>query len=91
MERLECELCLPDIRSYYDTCAQITELNYKMMALAVTSPQGAKSLDQGRVIILRDDVSSCVLQCYPYMRMYVIYDIPELNYGWYSISAMSLQ
>lgn len=58
MKKLECELCLPDIGSYYDTCAQIAELNYKMMTLAVASPQGAKSLDQGRVIILRDDVSS---------------------------------
>lgn len=68
MKKLDCDVCLSDIQSYYDICAQIVDLNTQLLALASSSPQGSKCLDQGRVIILRDDVSSST----PVMRVPII-------------------
>ncbi|KAH8119970.1 antiviral helicase [Phellopilus nigrolimitatus] len=55
MPKLDCDMCLPDIKSYYDISAQIAELNLKLISTAYGNQQGVKSLGQGRVLILRDD------------------------------------
>ncbi|KAL5534027.1 hypothetical protein ACEPAG_487 [Sanghuangporus baumii] len=55
MSKLDCDKCLPDIRSFYDASARIVDLNMTMLNLAVASPQSTKILTQGRIVILRDD------------------------------------
>ena len=56
MAKLNCDLCLPDIGAYYDMSTQIVDINTKLINLASDSALGSKSLGQGRVVILRDDV-----------------------------------
>lgn len=58
MPKLDCEICLPDIKSFYDLSAQIVDLNLKLLNLAMLSPHGGRSFGQGRIIILRDDVKA---------------------------------
>ena len=58
MVKLECDNCLPDIHSFYDTSLRVVELNSKLVSLAMDSVQGFKMLGQGRVVVLRDDVSA---------------------------------
>lgn len=60
MPKLECELCSTDIRGYYDISSQVVDLNMKLTSLAFDSALGNKSFGQGRVIILRDDVSCTI-------------------------------
>ena len=60
MAKLDCDTCVPDIQTYYENSARIVELNHKLVDLAMDSAQGSKILCQGRVVVLRDDVSqSC--------------------------------
>ncbi|GLB35762.1 putative DSHCT [Lyophyllum shimeji] len=54
LQKLECDICLPDIDSFYDDSFDIVELNQRLLAMAVAHPQGAKSMMGGRVVILRD-------------------------------------
>ena len=63
MTKLDCEVCLPDIRSHYDTSAGIVELNARLVNLALDSAQGSKLLGQGRVVVIRDDVSELHARC----------------------------
>ena len=58
MTKLECEACSPDIQSFYDTSLGVVELNSKLVSMAMDSAQGSKMLGQGRVVVLRDDVSA---------------------------------
>ncbi|EJD03737.1 antiviral helicase [Fomitiporia mediterranea MF3/22] len=55
MPKLDCEVCLPDIRAYYNTSAQVVDLNATLLSLAAASPQGSRTFGQGRIVILRDD------------------------------------
>ncbi|KAI5124130.1 hypothetical protein M0805_000941 [Coniferiporia weirii] len=55
MNKLDCDTCLPDITTYYNISAQITDLNYRLVSMAASHQQGIRSFNQGRVVILRDD------------------------------------
>lgn len=52
--KLKCDLCLSDINAFYDESFEILALNEKLLTMALGHPQGAKSLSNGRVVILRD-------------------------------------
>ncbi|RDB28581.1 hypothetical protein Hypma_015957 [Hypsizygus marmoreus] len=54
LQKLECDICLPDIYDFYDDSFDIVELNQRLLAMAISHPQGMKSLLAGRVVILRD-------------------------------------
>ncbi|PPR06143.1 hypothetical protein CVT26_005365 [Gymnopilus dilepis] len=54
LPRLECPECLPDIELYYDQTRAIVEKNQSMLEMALSHPQGSKTLVAGRVVILRD-------------------------------------
>lgn len=54
--KLKCDLCLSDINAFYDESFEILALNEKLLTMALGHPQGAKSLSNGRVVILRDGV-----------------------------------
>jgi antiviral helicase SKI2 len=56
MQKLSCEVCLPDINRYYDDSHDVVENNQKLIALAIGHPQGAKLLTSGRVVVLHDGV-----------------------------------
>lgn len=57
MPKLECDICLEDISTYYDVSADLVYTNQELIFTASTHPQGVKSLSAGRVVILRDGVS----------------------------------
>ena len=57
MPKLVCDVCETDIRPFYNASAAVVELNNKLISMALESPQGAKILTAGRVVVLRDDVS----------------------------------
>ncbi|KAG6911376.1 hypothetical protein DXG01_001047 [Tephrocybe rancida] len=54
LQKLDCDICLPDINDFYDDSFDIVSLNQRLLRMAVTHPQGAKSMIGGRVIILGD-------------------------------------
>ncbi|KAF9469690.1 antiviral helicase [Collybia nuda] len=54
LAKLECNACLPDINAFYDDSYDILDYNRRLLVMAVSHPQGAKSLVTGRVVILRD-------------------------------------
>ncbi|GBE77514.1 Putative ATP-dependent RNA helicase [Sparassis crispa] len=53
-EKLTCEVCSPDIESYYDTSFDIIEHNQMLLNMAAKHSQGLRLLGIGRVVILRD-------------------------------------
>ena len=57
LPKVECERCLPDIGAFYDLSAEAVRLNAVLMRLAGWSPQAAKTVNTGRVVVLRDGVS----------------------------------
>ena len=58
MPKLDCNICLPDINLYYHETWDIVEKNKKLLEIALRNPQGSKILNTGRVVVLRDGVSS---------------------------------
>lgn len=58
MAKLECDICLEDINAYYDISADLVYINQQLLFMASGHPQGIKSLLPGRVVILRDGVST---------------------------------
>lgn len=56
MPKSDCDICSQDIRTLYNMSAHIVDLNLTMLNLAAASPQSAKILAQGRIVVLRDDV-----------------------------------
>ncbi|KAJ7269314.1 antiviral helicase [Mycena haematopus] len=54
LPKLSCDVCQPDINEFYDDSFAIVSLNQRLLAMAVSHPQGVKSLASGRVVILRD-------------------------------------
>ena len=56
MPKLACDICAPDIERFYDTSYDIVESNQKLLKLAGAS--GGRYLEPGRVVVLRDRVSS---------------------------------
>ncbi|KAJ7508688.1 ATP-dependent RNA helicase [Mycena galericulata] len=54
LPKLSCDVCQPDINAYYDDSFAIVAANQRLLSMAVSHPQGAKSLASGRVVILRD-------------------------------------
>ncbi|KAF8079036.1 antiviral helicase [Lyophyllum atratum] len=54
LRKLDCDICLHDINSFYDDSFDIVNLNQRLLTMAVAHPQGAKSMMGGRVVILRD-------------------------------------
>ncbi|KAF8204296.1 ATP-dependent RNA helicase [Mycena galopus ATCC 62051] len=54
LPKLSCDVCRPDINEFYDDSFAIVSLNQRLLTMAVSHPQGVKSLASGRVVILRD-------------------------------------
>ncbi|KAJ7116795.1 antiviral helicase [Mycena crocata] len=54
LPKLVCDVCQPDINAFYDDSFAIVTSNQRLLTMAVSHPQGAKSLASGRVVILRD-------------------------------------
>ncbi|KAG6897960.1 hypothetical protein C0992_008350 [Termitomyces sp. T32_za158] len=54
LQKLECDICSPDISEFYDNALEIVTLNQKLLSMAISHPQGVKSMLGGRVVILRD-------------------------------------
>ena len=57
---LDCDACGPDIERFYDTSFEIVELNDQLLVMATQA--GGRHLTPGRVVILRDGVSSTALE-----------------------------
>lgn len=55
LQKLECDVCIPDISAFYDDSFEIMALNERLLTMAAES-RGVKSLLGGRVVILRDGV-----------------------------------
>ncbi|KAJ7109788.1 antiviral helicase [Mycena epipterygia] len=54
LPKLSCDVCQPDINAFYDDSFTIVSSNHRLLTMAVSHPQGVKSLASGRVVILRD-------------------------------------
>ncbi|KAJ7687413.1 translation repressor [Mycena rosella] len=54
LPKLSCDVCQPDINAFYDDSFTIVSSNQRLLTMAVSHPQGAKTLASGRVVILRD-------------------------------------
>ncbi|KAJ7070626.1 antiviral helicase [Mycena amicta] len=54
LPKLSCDVCQPDIESFYDDSFAIVSANQRLLSMAVGHPQGAKLLSSGRVVVLRD-------------------------------------
>ncbi|KAJ7204463.1 antiviral helicase [Mycena pura] len=54
LPKLNCNVCQPDIEGFYDDSFAIVSFNQRLLAMAVSHPQGAKLLASGRVVVLRD-------------------------------------
>ncbi|KAJ7103133.1 antiviral helicase [Mycena belliarum] len=54
LPKLSCDVCQSDINSFYDDSFAIVSSNQRLLTMAVSHPQGAKTLASGRVVILRD-------------------------------------
>ncbi|KAJ3535718.1 hypothetical protein NMY22_g6357 [Coprinellus aureogranulatus] len=54
LPRVECDICGQDIERFYDACYDIAKRNESLLQLALSSPQGAKLLAPGRVVVVRD-------------------------------------
>ncbi|KAH8835681.1 antiviral helicase [Flagelloscypha sp. PMI_526] len=54
LPKLECDICIPSIRSFYNNSANMVKINHNLLAMATIHPQGMKVLSSGRVVILRD-------------------------------------
>ena len=80
MEKLSCEVCLPDINEYYDDSHDVVAINQRLISMAMCHPQGVKLLASGRVVVLHDGVrrryeSTCPLLIF----LYSISDRPTLR------------
>ncbi|CAG8582613.1 17454_t:CDS:10, partial [Cetraspora pellucida] len=53
-QKLDCTICNPDIKDYYDISTRILELNHKLLGKIISTPQGNKSLSQGRIVIINN-------------------------------------
>lgn len=47
---------MTDINFFYDESFDILALNERLLTMAIGHPQGSRSLQSGRVVILRDGV-----------------------------------
>lgn len=56
LQKLKCNICRPDIESFYDDSFNVVEMTQRLIEMAAGNPQGSKALVSGRVIILRDGV-----------------------------------
>ncbi|KAI9141382.1 antiviral helicase [Paraphysoderma sedebokerense] len=54
LKELTCPICTVDIDQYYDTCARILEVGYRLNEKIVTSSVGIKSLNTGRIVIVNN-------------------------------------
>ncbi|CAG8613968.1 3229_t:CDS:10, partial [Racocetra persica] len=53
-QKLDCTICNPDIKDYYSISTRILELNRKLLGKIILTPQGKKSLSQGRIVIINN-------------------------------------
>lgn len=58
LRRLECDVCVPDINTYYELASEVVRLNQEIINKATENQHGSRLLVPGRVVILRDSVSS---------------------------------
>ncbi|KAF8915101.1 antiviral helicase [Mucidula mucida] len=54
LAKLECDICVPDIESFYDTSHAIVLYNESLLQMVTNAARTSKLLAPGRVIILRD-------------------------------------
>ncbi|KAF9270829.1 ATP-dependent RNA helicase [Marasmius fiardii PR-910] len=54
MKKLECDVCNTDIEQFYDKNSELVELNTKLLEMSSGHPQGIKSFQSGRVVVVRD-------------------------------------
>ncbi|CAG8609553.1 26011_t:CDS:10, partial [Dentiscutata erythropus] len=54
-QKLDCTICSPDIKDYYNVSTRILELNHKLLETIMLTPQGNKALSQGRIMIINND------------------------------------
>jgi len=78
LPNLECDICLGDINTYYDSAAAIVNTNQQLLKLASTHMQGLKLLSSGRVVILRDGV--CDPSYFGYF-LYILNDTSSTSAG----------
>jgi antiviral helicase SKI2 len=57
LPKVDCQICNVDIGPFYDLSAEVIRVNGYMIKQAAAA-SGAKILVPGRVVILRDGVSS---------------------------------
>ena len=58
LQKLSCEICLPDIERYYDTMADIVALTDRLLAIDEDRNRSSRQLLQpGRIVVLNDGVS----------------------------------
>ncbi|CAG8511393.1 21781_t:CDS:10 [Gigaspora margarita] len=53
-QKLDCTICSPDIKDYYNVSTRILELNHKLLEKIMSTPQGNKALSQGRIVIINN-------------------------------------
>ncbi|KAF9075050.1 antiviral helicase [Rhodocollybia butyracea] len=54
LQKLQCDVCNPDIEEFYDISAEIVDLNRRLLSVATRLARGSKTFDAGRVVVLRD-------------------------------------
>ncbi|THV06548.1 ATP-dependent RNA helicase [Dendrothele bispora CBS 962.96] len=54
LQKLQCDVCEPDIEQYYDDSAEIISLNKRLVTMAKRDRRGVKLFEAGRVVVLRD-------------------------------------
>ncbi|TFK41940.1 ATP-dependent RNA helicase [Crucibulum laeve] len=54
LQKLSCEACTPVIETLYDDSLAVVDMNQRMLEMAASHPQGAKLLNPGRIVVLRD-------------------------------------
>ena len=57
LPKVDCPVCAPDIRAYYDVSQEVARLNTSLLREAALNPQQTKCLAPGRLVVLRDGVS----------------------------------
>ena len=56
MASLQCDVCVPEIDTFYDASLDIVESNQRILSMAVQN--SGRFLEPRRVVVLRDEVIS---------------------------------
>jgi antiviral helicase SKI2 len=61
LPKVDCQVCNADIGPFYDLSSEVVRVNAYMIKQAAAA-SGAKILTPGRIVVLRDGVSSSILR-----------------------------